>query len=487
MKKILFLAAAVLSLTACSNESIESTVSEVSTSVKKDTKIAFTFLLPGDPVTYSGTVDHSEAERKIERLDIYQFNGEAENAQLEKIHFDVLHRPVGPSQPDKYKAEVFVETKTALEKKRFVLVTNNIEGNPGYISGLENLPVKTTAVEGITLSDFKKKTTDALTTSPLNGKPLVMTDNQNITITTGAEASVTAKLVRVMARIDIRNEDHNFDLKQVQLRNSKAQAYLLPKDLKEGEAPTPGDPSAPASVVSLPLITLPVASSDPEIGFSTTSDGIKTYEHVFYPYPSNTGTNLEEGPVIVLKGTLRYDNPVKTAEVTYEYKLKKDETNYFGFKRNTLYTLVIKKAISEQELLADFKVNKWKYEEVEGSVVKVLPPRLIGAADKPTIFTADINKKIIKVNKNGGEVELYVESNQPYWKAESTEDWASGFATQYMKTDVEKKSISFLKQVLRFNVKPNPTSSKRTLTLKLSLNYDKKKYTTLVKVEQAGS
>lgn len=392
MKKILFFAAAALSLAACSNEGVITGGPDIP-QPSEGTNLSFNLSLPGgEPITYAGKT-HTNSERQIHQLAVYQFAGEGDDARLEEIYGNVVVSPKSGVAEDLYTA--FVNVKS-LGKKQFVLVANNkTNTDPGYFSNLEN-PTKGEST-GVTLSTFKQYLSKKLV-QHLNGTPLVMTSVANKAVSGGTTTVVdiqkgvptealSAKLERVMARLDIVNKEPLLKLDRVRLINTKNQAYLFPKDSPstEGEEGTTAAPNE--DVNTLPWITLPEAApGNDKVGYDNTTVANEVhYKHVFYPYPSNIVKEKNDAPTVLIEGTL-YPNTDNPQKVFYRKELKKDGVDeYLGFKRNHIYKLVINKATKDAVDIT-LRVDEWNVaEDILYPKVEVVAPKLAGTITTNTI------------------------------------------------------------------------------------------------------
>lgn len=390
MKKILFFAAAALSLAACSNEGVITDGVDIP-QPSEGTNLSFNLSLPGgEPITYAGKT-HTNSERQIHQLAVYQFAGEGDDAKLEEIYGNVSVSPKsGVAAEDLYEASVNVKS---LGKKQFVLVANNkTNTDPGYFSSLAN-PTKGEST-GVTLSTFKQYLSNRLE-KHLNGTPLVMTSVATKALPSSGTTSVvdiqkgvptdalSAKLVRVMARLDIINKEPLLKLDRVRLINTKNQAYLFPTT--EGEEGTTAAPNE--DVNTLPWITMPEAAPGNEkVGYDNTTVANEVhYKHVFYPYPSNIVKEKNKAPTVLIEGTL-YPNTDNPQKVFYRKELKKNGVDeYLGFKRNHIYKLVINKATKDAVDIT-LRVDEWNVaEDILYPKVEVVAPKLAGTITTNTI------------------------------------------------------------------------------------------------------
>lgn len=450
MKKILFFAAAALSLAACSNEGVITDGVDIP-QPSEGTNLSLSLSLPnGEPITYAGI--HTDKEREVSSLDVYQFNGNNASAKLEAIYSNVT---VDRGPADVHKANIHVKSTG---NKQFIVVANNIEANAGSF----NLPTVVPSQQNLipTFESFKANISKKLASTVLNAKPLVMTGSTAaINVTTAGPNKVKVDLVRVMARLDIVNKDPLLRLDRVRILNTRNEVYLLPKDNKEGldgTASAPATPPVTATSVfanELPWITLPTSSTasttNPAVGYEKAGD-VTTYKHVFYPYPSNKPTAEAQAVTLLIEGTLYPNDAERKQTVRYKHVLKKDgEPTFLGFTRNHIYKFVINKATKDL-LDAKIKVKVWNSEEIEKDIVDIVAPVVTG---RDSSF--DNAKKILNVAKEGKVIELNVASNTE-WEVELQTSGASSWVTGITPKSVSpSSSTDAINNRLSFTVAPN--------------------------------
>ena len=163
MKKI-FIVAGVMLLTlgACTNESLlPDNTNDNGVTKTRSARMSFNVTLPGgDPITYAEI--QTAIEKKVERLDIYQF-GEGTDGRLEAVFNNVQLTSAATGY------SVSLDTEGS-GKKQFMFVANNQGSNNGSAPSIENLANGT-----ITAGEFMKKITKELGDKQLNGAPLLMT------------------------------------------------------------------------------------------------------------------------------------------------------------------------------------------------------------------------------------------------------------------------------------------------------------------------
>lgn len=404
MKKIL-LTAGLLSLlmNACTNESILSGIPEKGGvhAQAGTTRLSFDVGLPtGDPVTYAEI--QTPQEKQIREIDVYQF-GEGSDGMLEAVYNNVSISPSGTG----YKLNLYV---SGTGKKQFVFVANNLSFGKGYVPSIENL-----TNGSISYADFLKKTTQAVSaTAQLNGAPLLMTGKTDaIDIQAGTSTpDQRVELLRVMSRVDVRNYEPILTITRVRLERSASTTTV------DGVQPDG------AEFITLPEATLPdQATTDGPIEYervpATSNEGAYDfYKHVFYPYPRTDVDAEERAPLIVVEGVLFKGDPDRETKVIYKKPLKIDgEANFLGFKRNTRYTLVIKRAIPG-EMDANIVVDKWNEEEIDAPMVGVTAPRIQGMLRpwqfSPVDLSWNSNTSTFTVNKNERSYDLEVVSNSEW-------------------------------------------------------------------------
>lgn len=425
MKKFL-LTAGVLSLmmASCSHESLVPGTtpqgggdSPAVVPTKAMTRLSFDVSLPaGDPITYAEI--QTPQEKVIERIDVYQF-GDGADAPLEAVYNDVSKTASGTG----YKLNLLV---SGTGMKQFVFVANNLATNQSFVPGIENL-----TAGAVTYADFLKKTTQAIRNTPLNGAPLLMT-GKTVAIDVNANTpNQRVEMLRVMSRVDIRNYEPKLSLTRAYLTRSANMTTL------DGLPPSTG-----LQFVDLPEATLPTtatsgAAIDYELVAATNTEGqYDFYKHVFYPYPSADVTQEAQAPVIVVEGILFKGDAERETKVVYRKPFKiKDQQNFLGFKRNTRYTLVIKRAIPG-EVDAEFIVDKWNEDEIDAPLVGVQTPRISGvylpgwitpsrqkwANDALTLSKHSISTQL-KVSSNS-EWEILIEGAQAVAQDKSLGEWA---------------------------------------------------------------
>ena len=103
----------------------------------------------------------------------------------------------------------------------------------------------------------------------------------------------------------------------------------------------------------------------------------------------------------------------RETKVIYKKHLKiEGQADFLGFKRNTRYTLVIKKAVPG-ELEATVTVDKWNEETVEAKLSPVTPrvSEIWDPASAFGYFTVDFNTQTISFKKETRDKDMYVTVN----------------------------------------------------------------------------
>lgn len=375
MKKF-FIVAGVMLLTlgACTNESLLSdNTNDNGVTTTRSARMSFNVTLPGgDPITYAEI--QTAIEKKVERLDIYQF-GEGTDGRLEAVFNNVQLTSAATGY------SVSLDTEGS-GKKQFMFVANNQGSNNGSAPSIENLANGT-----ITAGEFMKKITKELGDKQLNGAPLLMTAHlEDVEVKTGTVGK-KAELERIMSRIDIKNYEPNLTITRVRLEQVPDRSFLF------NQAATTQYPTG-MKWITLPEVKLPtqattVGSSDPvemeKVAATSTDIAHTDYKHVFYPYVSDDITEETQAPLIVIEGILFKGDPNRESKVIYRKRLKIDgQSKFLGFKRNTRYTLLIKKAF-RGEVDASIVVDKWNEETVEGIIKPETP--ILGALADPILFS----------------------------------------------------------------------------------------------------
>ena len=401
MKKILITVGVVaLFLSSCSNESLLPNDTQQGKELvgTRSNRLSFDVALPGgEPITYAEI--QTAQEKKVNRLDVYQF-ATGSDGKLEAIYNNVTLTPSGTG----YKVTI---EALGSGSKQFFFVANNEGSNNGGAPSVENL-----TLGSITAADFKKKITKELNGKQLNGSPLLMTaEVADVALKTG-DVGKKAELTRVMSRLDIINYEPLLTISRVRLENCKDRNYLFAQS-------TGSQVPAGAKVVALPEAILPTAPATngaiemEQVAATTTDIAHAHYKHVFYPYISDAVTEEASAPLIIIEGTLWKGDKERETKVIYKKHLKiEGQADFLGFKRNTRYTLVIKKAVPG-ELEATVTVDKWNEETVEAKLSPVTP-RVSEIRDPATAdgyFTVDFNTQTISFKKEASDRVMYVTVN----------------------------------------------------------------------------
>lgn len=398
MKKILITVGVVaLFLSSCSNESLLPNDTQQGKELvgTRSNRLSFDVALPGgEPITYAEI--QTAQEKKVNRLDVYQF-ATGSDGKLEAIYNNVTLTPSGTG----YKVTI---EALGSGSKQFFFVANNEGSNNGGAPSVENL-----TLGSITAADFKKKITKELNGKQLNGSPLLMTaEVADVALKTG-DVGKKAELTRVMSRLDIINYEPLLTISRVRLENCKDRNYLFAQS-------TGSQVPAGAKVVALPEAILPTAPATngaiemEEVAATTTDIAHTHYKHVFYPYISDAVTEEASAPLIIIEGTLWKGDKERETKVIYKKHLKiEGQADFLGFKRNTRYTLVIKKAVPG-ELEATVTVDKWNEETVEAKLSPVTP-RVVNLWDPASAdgyFTVDFNTQTISYKKETSDKEMFL-------------------------------------------------------------------------------
>lgn len=401
MKKILITVGVVaLFLSSCSNESLLPNDTQQGKELvgTRSNRLSFDVALPGgEPITYAEI--QTAQEKKVNRLDVYQF-ATGSDGKLEAIYNNVTLTPSGTG----YKVTI---EALGSGSKQFFFVANNEGSNNGGAPSVENL-----TLGSITAADFKKKITKELNGKQLNGSPLLMTaEVADVALKTG-DVGKKAELTRVMSRLDIINYEPLLTISRVRLENCKDRNYLFAQS-------TGSQVPAGAKVVALPEAILPTAPAtngaiEMEQVAATTTDIAHThYKHVFYPYISDAVTEEASAPLIIIEGTLWKGDKERETKVIYKKHLKiEGQADFLGFKRNTRYTLVIKKAVPG-ELEATVTVDKWNEETVPATLSPVVP-RFVNIWDPSSAagyFSIDYKTQTLSFKKETSDVDLYLYTN----------------------------------------------------------------------------
>ncbi|TXJ62351.1 hypothetical protein ETF27_04950 [Prevotella brunnea] len=497
MKKI-FIVAGVMLLTlgACTNESLlPDNTNDNGVTKTRSARMSFNVTLPGgDPITYAEI--QTAIEKKVERLDIYQF-GEGTDGRLEAVFNNVQLTSAATGY------SVSLDTEGS-GKKQFMFVANNQGSNNGSAPSIENLANGT-----ITAGEFMKKITKELGDKQLNGAPLLMTAHlEDVEVKTGTVGK-KAELERIMSRIDIKNYEPKLTITRVRLEQVPDRSFLF------NQAATTQHPTG-MKWITLPEVKLPtqattVGSSDPvemeKVAATSTDIAHTDYKHVFYPYVSDDITEETQAPLIVIEGILFKGDPNRESKVIYKKRLKIDgQSKFLGFKRNTRYTLLIKKAF-RGEVDASIVVDKWNEETVEG-VIKPVAPVAYELSDSHvyyTNFSWDADEQTLKLTKiikdkestSGygiNEASLYISCNVDWEylvegdaQAYDSEKQVNNWLTVYTRLrDMSIANGVFIKNELRFRATAdNLTGQPRTVRLILRNKVDHNKQS-IITITQEG-
>lgn len=490
MKKI-FIVAGVMLLTlgACTNESLlPDNTNDNGVTKTRSARMSFNVTLPGgDPITYAEI--QTAIEKKVERLDIYQF-GEGTDGRLEAVFNNVQLTSAATGY------SVSLDTEGS-GKKQFMFVANNQGSNNGSAPSIENLANGT-----ITAGEFMKKITKELGDKQLNGAPLLMTAHlEDVEVKTGTVGK-KAELERIMSRIDIKNYEPKLTITRVRLEQVPDRSFLF------NQAATTQHPTG-MKWITLPEVKLPtqattVGSSDPvemeKVAATSTDIAHTDYKHVFYPYVSDDITEETQAPLIVIEGILFKGDPNRESKVIYKKRLKIDgQSKFLGFKRNTRYTLLIKKAF-RGEVDASIVVDKWNEETVEGVIKPVAPKATVlvntqkWVSGKRVYFDYDSQTMTVKDALDTHETGLYISANVDWELLEegSSEayrlgehkinDWISIEIERQERTVSEGKHI---KQLLWTTIAKNNTGKTRTARLILR-NIVNPNQQTIITITQEG-
>lgn len=399
MKKILITVGVVaLFLSSCSNESLLPNDTQQGKELvgTRSNRLSFDVALPGgEPITYAEI--QTAQEKQVRRLDIYQF-ATGSDGKLEAVYNNVTLTPSGTG----YKVTI---EALGSGSKQFFFVANNEGSNNGGAPSVENL-----TLGSITAADFKKKITKELNGKQLNGSPLLMTaEVADVALKTG-DVGKKAELTRVMSRLDIINYEPLLTISRVRLENCKDRNYLFAQS-------TGSQVPADAKVVALPEAILPTAPAtngaiEMEEVAATASEIAHThYKHVFYPYISDAVKEEAKAPLIIIEGTLWKGDKERETKVIYKKHLKiEGQADFLGFKRNTRYTLVIKKAVPG-ELEATVTVDKWNEETVEAKLSPVTPrvSEIWDPASADGYFSVDFNTQTTTFKKETRDKDMLLQ------------------------------------------------------------------------------
>lgn len=360
MKKMYYLVIGVLLLLSSCSEEKDSLIPDDGKQAKG--QLTFEVGLPsGDPVTYAIQTD---AEKLVERLDIYQFEGTTDTDKLDGVYKDVSLTASATG----YNVNVVLEG--GLGNKQFFFVANNIGKNNGGVSSIENLPLGS-----IDAGTFKKAVTKALSSTKGLATPLLMVANLPSVTVTASTPNQTVTLERIMSRIDIKNFEPLLTVTRVRLENVLDRSYML-------HQATGSQKPAGATLITLPEATLPAsvtpAGSNAPIEYNKmpASGGFGAYDyykHVFYPTISEAVTSEATAPMLIIEGTLFKGDVNRETKVVYRKALKVEgQTNFLGFKRNTRYTFVIERAI-KGDLEATLKTDQWNEDTVDAPLTVKVP------------------------------------------------------------------------------------------------------------------
>lgn len=487
MKKILITVGVVaLFLSSCSNESLLPNDTQQGKELvgTRSNRLSFDVALPGgEPITYAEI--QTAQEKKVNRLDVYQF-ATGSDGKLEAIYNNVTLTPSGTG----YKVTI---EALGSGSKQFFFVANNEGSNNGGAPSVENL-----TLGSITAADFKKKITKELNGKQLNGSPLLMTaEVADVALKTG-DVGKKAELTRVMSRLDIINYEPLLTISRVRLENCKDRNYLFAQS-------TGSQVPAGAKVVALPEAILPTAPATngaiemEQVAATTTDIAHAHYKHVFYPYISDAVTEEASAPLIIIEGTLWKGDKERETKVIYKKHLKiEGQADFLGFKRNTRYTLVIKKAVPG-ELEATVTVDKWNEETVEAKLSPVTPraSEIWDASTAFGYFTTDFNTQTISFKKETSDKEMYLQvyANVDWEIVDEAQNKVLSLETEFFVSDwlriTQHKGRMYFKYNsipygIRFYVKSANTTGKdrsARLILRNKINHNQQ---TVVTITQKG-
>lgn len=352
--------------------------------------ITFKIGLPsGDPVIYGTRATiQNDFEKNVSKLDIYQFGvgdeGKFEGAYVAKLV------PSGAG----YDVSIPV---IGLGNKQFFFVANNIGSNNGGVTSIDNL-----VVGSMKAKDFKKVVTKTLTSTKLLGTPLMMTatiPSLNITASTSDQA---VELVRTMSRIDIKNFEPLLTVTRVRLEKLYDRSYMLHQAVGSQK---PAGTTLIAQEQTIPTSVTPTGSNAAiEFNNMPAVGGFgkyQFYKHVFYPMVSDEETTEANAPLMIIEGTLFKGDPDRETKVVYKKALKVEgQSKFLGFKRNTLYTLVIEKAI-KGEITATIRTDKWNEESLEAPLEAKIPtPTGIYDSELSRRGEVAFSSGTVRINKN---------------------------------------------------------------------------------------
>lgn len=317
----------------------------------------------GDVVAFTRSAIQTESEYLIEQLDIFQFSGTVGNEVLEQSYLNQSFTKVGEG------ASLVLKVK-GLGEKKFVFVANN-KGN-GVVKELQALPA------GTKLADFEKLVTESTEGVSLSSPLLMLGSTPVINVEEGMPAH-KVQLMRIMARLDIKNYEPYLTLKRVRLQGVNDRGSLS----IDGVA-------TDAEVINLPVVDLPTdvtpIGTDPEVVMEAVPEKVDAhgvvyepahvhYKHVYYPYASNEVTAEEHAPVLIIEGTLFAGDPEREHDVVYKKVLQLDGVDKFlGFKRNHRYTVAIEGGAVQGDADIKLYVNEWNLVELPIEEIEPMAP-----------------------------------------------------------------------------------------------------------------
>lgn len=333
----------------------------------------------GDVVAFTRSAIQTESEYLIEQLDIFQFSGTVGNEVLEQSYLNQSFTKVGEG------ASLVLKVK-GLGEKKFVFVANN-KGN-GVVKELQALPA------GTKLADFEKLVTESTEGVSLSSPLLMLGSTPVINVEEGMPAH-KVQLMRIMARLDIKNYEPYLTLKRVRLQGVNDRGSLS----IDGVA-------TDAEVINLPVVDLPTdvtpIGTDPEVVMEAVPEKVDAhgvvyepahvhYKHVYYPYASNEVTAEEHAPVLIIEGTLFAGDPEREHDVVYKKVLQLDGVDKFlGFKHNHRYTVAIEGGALGGEADIKLYVNEWNLVELPIEEIEPMAPVItIDFSGRPVLHYND--------------------------------------------------------------------------------------------------
>lgn len=423
--------------------------------------VTFNVVLPGsEAVQYSRAEIQTSREKAVDRLDIYMFD--AGSNLLQAVYENITYVTSGTG----YTVTVEVIDNNP---KNFYFVANNIPGT-GAI-------VYPKTINSTTEAQFKAAVTPAISASTaFIEPPLVMTCELN-NIVAGQNEYEQVKLLRIMARFDIKNYEPALTLTSFRFLNTYTQASTF----------NTGYPSS-VTEMSFAERTLPTTSApglETDLIQLVTESNMQHFKHIIYTYPAPSVMPGGEGPVIELKGYLTLAGNL-TQAVKYTIPLKPSGlTSFIEVKRNYCYTIEISNALSTR-LNVVVVQNDWDYnDEVIAEINAVAPLVSYTANENDATLVSDV----FNVKKDNYTYKLNVNPNNYDWEIAYSTGlmFSTDFtAVNWIDAVPAKSSASlFLNDILNITVEENTTSSPREILLRATCKANRNKYHEF-KLIQAG-